>query len=680
MSENMVNQMRRETRQGPVRPLRLLSALLALWVLAPPLYAQAQYGSPQLNARGQVQPYIAAPPGGYAPNMQLVQAIEEDDEEAIKRPTKKPFPSMIESMPGVFDELEVIHNRSQLVIARNRVVKTAIADPSVIEYVQFSDREFGVVGLQIGSTTLALWFEGVEDPVIYLVKVIRDPSLEDQKRIDYGKLERKIATLFPDSKVYLIPLSHKVIVKGQARDSEEAAQILSIVRGEFIDQTGSLYGPQPGIGGAAGGVGGIGGAGGGFNNGTNNLLGGSDLLSGFIVNMLEVPGEYQIMLHVKVAELNRSMLRRMGVDIDYLINGGRHAITAVAGGVPSTITGLFENGEIGVLINWLATNGTAKILAEPTLTVLSGHAASFLAGGEFAVPTIIGVDGAQGTSTTFRGYGTSLLVMPTIIDRDLIRMRIIPEFSQIDPSTSVNGIPGLNSRRAQTTIELREGQTVAVAGLISRQQSTESTRIPFLGELPLVGPVLFNAKRATEDESELLILVTPELIRPMEPDEVPPVPGHEVTHPNDYELYRWGMTEGAPDTRVYQLAPYGRGAGHGMEVGYSVFNPTPAAPGYAPQPSAPYGPQPQAGPQQYQNQQGYPTPAGPPNGYQPPLTPSPDPSMSQQFAPRGLPYNTPSGVQPAGHNSSRYGTPRQSEVRPSLWQRYSNPGTQPVGR
>ncbi len=151
---------------------------------------------------------------------------------------------------------------------------------------------------------------------------------------------------------------------------------------------------------------------------------------------------------------------------------------------------------------------------------LSGHSASFLAGGEFAVPTIVGVGGAQGTSTTFRGFGTSIVVTPIVLDKDLIRMRIVPEFSQINDSNAVGGIPGLDSRRASTTVELREGQTIVLAGLFGHDTSTGVTRIPWLGELPLVGAYLFSSKQSSQGESELLISVTPQLIRPMEEDEI----------------------------------------------------------------------------------------------------------------------------------------------------------------
>ncbi len=494
----------------------------------------------------------------------------------------KPLPPQITAMPSVQEELEVIQRRSQLIVTKANVTRMAVADPSIIDVVQYSPNEVAVIGLEIGSTTLTLWFDDGSQPLIYLVKTIRDPSEEEQRRADLGKLERKLAALFPNSKVHLIPLSNKIIVKGEARDSEEAARILSIVRGEVIDQLGSL--PDLRNWSAKGIIR--------QNNdrGAASML--DDYLSSYIVDMLEVPGDYQVMLHVRIAELNRSQLRRLGINWEYLINDGRHLISTNLGGLPATLTGIFENGEIAVLLKWLASNGTVKILAEPTLTVLSGHSASFLAGGEFPVPTIVGVDGAEGITTTFRGFGTSLIVTPTVLDNDLIRMEIMPEFSQLNEENGNNGIQGLDSRRVRTTVELREGQTIVIAGLLSHTSTTEVSRIPFLGELPLIGPTLFNAKRATQDETELLVLVTPEIVRPMEPDEVPPLPGFYVTHPIDEELYCHAMTEGAPDLGVYQLPPYGTGGGGPVNVGYSRFNPAPNPPAYSPMPATGAAPSP----------------------------------------------------------------------------------------
>lgn len=490
---------------------------------------------------------------------------------------------LIEALPTSQEDLDVIERRSQMMITKANIVRMAIADQAILDVAQYSPREISIIGLTRGSTTLTLWFEGHEQPLIYLVKVIRDPNLDDQRRIDYGRLERKLAVLFPNSKVYLIPMSFKIIVRGQARDQEEAANILNIIRGEVINQEGALWGNGNGFGpgygtGAAGGLGP-----GGY--GSDALGGGwgNNLYAGFIVNELRVPGEYQINLRWRVAELNRSQARNLGVDLAVLFNG-RHLVGSAMGGVPSTLFGVFENGEVSVFVNWMATNGTAKILTEPNVTVLSGRPARFLSGGEFAVPTVVGIAGAAGQTTTFRGFGTSVIVTPTVLERDLIRLSTVAEFSQLNTGNSVSGIPGLDTRRVETTVELREGQTLALGGLLSHTEVTEISRIPYLGDIPKIGPLLFSNKRSAMDETELLILVTPEIVRPMDPHEVPPVPGFETTYPTDHEFYKYNMTEGLPDTGYYQVPPYGSGS-VGTNVGYQHFNPGPANSLYSPVPT-----------------------------------------------------------------------------------------------
>ncbi len=233
-------------------------------------------------------------------------------------------------------------------------------------------------------------------------------------------------------------------------------------------------------------------------------------------------------------------------------------------------------------------------------------------------------------------------------------MRIVPEYSQINDSNSVGGIPGLNSRRAQTTVELREGQTIVLAGLFGHDSSTGVTRIPWLGEIPLIGSYLFSSKQSSQGESELLITVTPQLVRPMEEDEVPPYPGFEVTVPQDKELYKYAMTEGAPDKGVYQLQPYGRGAGQGVEVGYQPFNPAPASPYYPPmntgtyQNNPPVQPIPQSG-----------TFPAQPRPARPPMNPAP----SNQYQP--LPPPPAPGVSGPQARSTGYGTnqPQQNPRR-----------------
>lgn len=473
----------------------------------------------------------------------------------------------IESMPQVDQKMSVIHHRSQLVRTRARVARITFSDPSVIDVVQYSETELSILGLGLGTTDLMLWFENDAEPLKYAVTVIHDPSLDDQRRIDYGKIERKIQILYPNSKVYLIPLSRRVIVRGQARDAEEAANIMQTLRIEVsnLEFAGRGFGDDyvdPAM--YAGGV-----------NGTAANGYGNNWLNSFVVDELNVPGEFTVQVRVRIAQLNHEMLRRYGVDLGVIFNDGRHVIASGMAATP-VIGGIFENGQVSVLLDALTTNGTGKIIEDASLVTLSGNPAAFLAGGEFAVPTTVGLGGAAAATTSFRGYGTSVIATPTVVDNDLFRMQIVAELSNIDSGNAVGGIPGLNVKRIQTMVECREGQTLVLGGLYGRQQRAEVTRIPFLGELPIIGHALFNSKRATEDENELLIIMTPELVRAIDADQQPPMPGFHVTHPDCYDFYKYNRTEGNPDLGHYQMLPYGHGQGYAQDVGYNVFNPAPA--------------------------------------------------------------------------------------------------------
>ena len=604
------------------------------------VYAQPMLPPPSGFTDSGAHPQDPAwqPPRGTlaAPQLPVVQQPPLISPASQIQPDQSPADSaravhhLIESLPTAHEDLEIIERRSQLMVTRANVTRWAVADPSVVDLVQYSPRELGLIGLTRGSTTLTMWFENHAEPIIYVVKTIRDPDLDLQRKLDYGKLERSINRLFPNSKVYLIPMSRKILVRGQARDQEEAAHILAAIRGEVINQEGGLFGPQPymasfNTGGYVGGFGG---------NYGNNWWGANDLLSSFIINELRVPGEFQISLRVRIAELNRSQLRSMGIDLNVFFKDAQQNIfTDLGAAASTTLGGIFEGGDIAVLMNFLASNGTAKILTEPNVVVLSGRQARFLAGGEFAVPTVIGIGGAAGQTTSFRGFGTSLLVTPAVVDRDLIRIAATAEFSDLQGgAAAVNGVPGTSARRVETTVEMREGQTLALAGLLSHRTVTEVTRIPWLGDLPHLGPLLFSNKRSSQEENELLILITPEIVRPMEAHEVPPVPGFEVTHPIDHEFYKHNMVEGMPDTGYYQVPPYGSGS-VGTNVGYQHFNPGPAGSLYSPQPTNPYG-------------NGFssptPIPGGMPSGpatavppYAPPVAPQVNPNQRLQPVPQG---------------------------------------------
>ena len=322
----------------------------------------------------------------------------------------------------------------------------------------------------------------------------------------------------------------------------------------------------------------------------------------------------------------------MGVDWTTIFNDAQHVITSTMGAVP-VLSGVFSNGEITVLLDALAQNGSSRVITDQNIVTLSGRPAAMLAGGEFAVPTTVGVNGVGAATTTFRGYGTSVIVVPTVIDNDLFRLQIVPEISRIDSATTVGGIPGLSVSRVQTQVELREGQTIVLGGLFGRKESASNTRIPLLGEIPVIGNFLFHTKRATEDENELILLATPEIVRAMDAEQVPPLPGHYVTHPDDIDFFKLNRIEGQPDLGHYQLLPFGNGQGPAHDVGHNFYNPANAENQISPQATG-GGP---GGNMQMYSQPGvpmYPSGTGP--------TPQPVPQMY----PNGQPISQTSGQMP----------------------------------
>ena len=449
-----------------------------------------------------------------------------------RSPLETPADDLISQIHDARGKLEVPLRRSRLIRTKQDVFRIAVAAPDIIEIVQFGPREISVIGVGLGSTTLTFWFGDKQQGQVhsYLVTVLRDRAEEERRSREYREFETRLNELFPDSRIILIAIADKLVVKGQARDAKEASQIMAIVREQVGNEQGS------GAGAAAG-----------FVQAPSAPPfpdpDEKNELANKVINMLVVPGEMQVMLKVRIAELNRTALRRLGVGFDF--QDGRFFFSSILSG-RSNIVATFDAGDANLLIEALISNQVGRILAEPVLITLSGHTASFIAGGEFAVPTVVGVGGVEAATTEFRGFGTQLTFTPTVIDKDLIRLEVAPEFSAINQDNSVRGIPGLDTRRVVTTVDLREGQVLGIAGLLLDQNNGTKLRIPWVGDLPLVG-AMFASQRLQRDETELIVLVSPEIVHPMEPEEVPLLlPGTDVTEPDDVDFFFHGRIEGRP--------------------------------------------------------------------------------------------------------------------------------------
>lgn len=429
--------------------------------------------------------------------------------------------------------LSVSVNRSKLIRLKQPVTRVSITTPNLLDVVQFSPTEFELIGKDEGETTMSLWF-GQNQVLRYLIKVTYDQGVDDRRKLEYAELQNMINEMFPNSAIQLVPVADKLIVRGQARDSQEATQIMTVLRG----QAGSA-----GFGG--GGFGGFGG--GGFLNqgGVATVHPGTTPLPGSgLISLLDIPGEQQVMLKVRVAELTRTALRQMAAD--FAVRKTSFSLNSILG-ASGNVSGVFDGGDIDIFLSALNSNSYSKILAEPNLTTLSGQSASFIAGGQFAVPTAVGIGGVQAATTFFQGFGTQLIFTPSVIDKDRIRLSVAPTVSSLNQANSVNGIPGLNTRSTFTTVEMREGQWLAIAGLIQDAQNGSSARLPILGNVPVLN-LLFGNRHIKREETELIILVGPELVHPMEAEQVPlMLPGMDVTEPGNPNFYLVGSIEGRPN-------------------------------------------------------------------------------------------------------------------------------------
>jgi len=460
----------------------------------------------------------------------------------VSTKTKEKVHQLVDRIYESEVELSVQQRHSKILKMKMDVFRVAIADPSKIEVVAFGAQEVEVIGKETGTTTMTLWLGEEANPQILSVqvKVEGDNSIEDLRRLEYGEFQKMINEFFPNSKIQLIPFADKLIVRGQARDEEEAVKIISIIRAR--SGSGSM-GNGSGGGGAL------------FSGGqaADPFPDGAVLPESTVIDMLKVPGEKQVMLKVRIAQIDRSAARSASTDL--IVRAGDFGFSQLFSGVAQQlgnggsglVTASLTSKHVDMFISALAQNGYAKILAEPNLVTISGRTANFISGGEFAVPTVVGVGGAQAATTTFKGFGTQLSFLPTVLDKDRIRLQVTPTFSTINPALSVNGILGVDTQSVSTTVDLREGQVFAIAGLIQEQQRGDLNRVPFIGDIPLVG-TLFSNKAVSRDETELIILISPELVHPMEPEDAPTVlPGMEVTEPGDVDFFFMNNIEGKPD-------------------------------------------------------------------------------------------------------------------------------------
>jgi pilus assembly protein CpaC len=283
-----------------------------------------------------------------------------------------------------------------------------------------------------------------------------------------------------------------------------------------------------------------------------------------VVNMMGVEGTQQIMLSVRFVEMQRTTAKNLKLNVNRLPTNSDPSITVFSGDTNVKNNGFLVdsfgavsavfNGNLELLMDALETKGLIKTLAEPNLVAMSGDTASFLAGGEFPIP--VAQSGGRGDEDVptiaieYKQFGVALAFTPTLLSDGLINLAVKPEVSAIDPTVSIDlgaiRIPGIKVRRASTTIELRDGESFTIAGLLKEEYENQVRQFPFVGEIPILG-ALFRSNGYRRDETELVIVVTPHLVTPRRGQIA--TPGDAFVPPSDFELFLFGTMQGKSRVR-----------------------------------------------------------------------------------------------------------------------------------
>jgi pilus assembly protein CpaC len=565
------------------RRRRLLIIAAWLSVAAAPIRSLA--GDEPIPPPVNPQHSSASPTITTLPMVPSRDARDTDGEWAPER-EKNSLPTFIETLKGNDAAIEVALGQGRLLTTKHPVQTSngtrfiAVGDPNIVDFeVLPNPQMIRIIGKQPGTTDLSIT---TADNQTY--------SFEIHVVYNLDLLRAQIRALYPDADVHLAQIGKNIVAEGEARSIDQVANIVRVLQAH-IDSTKGGQGsysrqvavaslpnanatdtaaplPPPANGMMAP-----------FAPGGLPSSGAASISStitepGQVINLLRVPGPNQVMLKVRIAELNRTALREIGCDIlgvdpstGMLLGtslagntiqqlselGSPAGLTATAKsavGTTTTAFGVFPGADFEVLLRALRRNSVLNILAEPNLVAMSGHRASFLAGGQFPVPVPQGIGGTTNTITIeFKNFGVQLDFVPTVLDRENVRLSVYPEVSTIDFSLGtvlVQGgtpVPGLNTRKTSTTVELGQGQTLAIAGLLQLELDAKTDRIPGLGDLAYIGPFFSNTSHKRV-EKELLVLVTPFLVEPMQPGTPICLPGESIMDPTDHEFYFKNRIEG----------------------------------------------------------------------------------------------------------------------------------------
>lgn len=434
--------------------------------------------------------------------------------------------------------LDVEVGQSRIEKSSRAFHRILISDETIAEIKLLETGQFQIRGLAVGSTDLWIWYkDDPEHPVVFELTVRRDLS----------DVARRVDEMVEDgTPPQIYALKDHIVAEGPVADLGTLEAVSALV---------SVYDPE-------------------------------------FINLMSVRGDQQVQLEVTFAEVSRSAAREMGLNVLWgsggyaagLVNAGTSGDRASVGHVNSLdsdnnyATSLLNSGVVasagtgafalaGVLgnpanvtavLSVLEEHNLTKIIAQPTVVVLSGQQAEFLAGGEVPIPV---AQNNNRISLEFKEYGVKVVFVPTVLAGEVIDLQVQLEVSEIDSAsgTRITGIeiPGFVVRKSQSHLRVSNGMTFAMAGMLNETVRYTRAEVPLLGDIPIIG-ALFAYTSHERDETELMIFITPRLVRPLAEGEVPPPPGAtEDNNPNDFELFWLGMDHRASSRTAEPSGPVG---------------------------------------------------------------------------------------------------------------------------
>ncbi|MBS0207465.1 MAG: pilus assembly protein N-terminal domain-containing protein [Planctomycetes bacterium] len=492
--------------------IRKAMTVLAVWMAIAPTLAMAEQpgARPTLRLAWQQPPVQTPPPA--APSMTGPQPVMHKVQAASERVT-------------------MIANSSRILTLEQRIPEATVNNPELVDVIPLSPNQLQIYAKKPGVTQINLWTENKAE--VFTVELLI--------YADARELTALLQAQFPKSALQVIPLPNSVIIGGYVDDPTQVNRIISIA--EQFHPT--------------------------------------------VINNIQVGGAQQVVLKVRVMEVSRTKLRQLGIDFAEITSSGSYVGSAGAGllkpnallsqtvqstssatgvsvlpgqintaGTQSFAFGIVDNYQsFSMFMQALRQDNLAKVLSEPDIVTVSGRPAYFNAGGEFPilVPNSLGTVAVQ-----YRPYGTQVDFVPIVLGNGAIRLEVRPRVSEIDNTTgtTLNGItvPGLKVREIDTGVEMRAGQTLAIAGLVNYREEAAKSGLPILSELPFIGP-FFGTNKSIFNEVELLIMVTPHWVEAMDCDQVPNCgPGMDTTFPTDFQMYVKGHVE-VPKLVAPNVAP-----------------------------------------------------------------------------------------------------------------------------